>query len=151
MGVLRAHEELIDVLEEISRELRGHVTEVLGEHGSSLSGMVLMQKIARDPGITVRELARRSEIVLSYVSKAIEELAQQGYLEKRPDPADKRLLRVYLTPGGQDLLRQLRQAMRSRLAAVVASVPEDTAATLVSGLQVMRDAIEGLKQGERRE
>lgn len=145
---MRLQEELIDLLEEVSRELRRHVMATLEEQGLSFTVMILMQKILRDPGITVRELARRAGVVQSYVSKSVEQLAQAECVETRSDPSDKRLLRVHLTQTGMDRLREFRHAMRKKLVVVLATVPGETAAELISGLQVVRSAIEGFKHKE---
>jgi DNA-binding MarR family transcriptional regulator len=53
------------------------------------------------------ELSRRTTIDRSDVVAAINELVEQGYIERSPDPADRRRNVVTMTAAGRTRLRQL--------------------------------------------
>lgn len=141
-------EEWMHLLQEVARGLRDHLQEVCAEFGLPLIIVAVLRQIDHEPGVTVSELARRSGIVKSHVSRTIEDLVQRGYVEKRPDPADQRLQRLHLTPAARDLLGRMRQAMRRRLAPVVEAVPAEAAAGLVRGLQALRAAMARVKASD---
>jgi DNA-binding MarR family transcriptional regulator len=51
-------------------------------------------------GIQVVELARRSQVAKQSMAQVVEQLETLGYVERRPDPADGRAKRVFLTERG---------------------------------------------------
>jgi DNA-binding MarR family transcriptional regulator len=77
-----------------------------------------------DPGGTrLTELAARARITHQSMSELISVLQQRGYLERRPDPGDRRARIVCLTPTGRKMIRQsikeiaaIEAEWRSRLA-----------------------------------
>jgi DNA-binding MarR family transcriptional regulator len=52
-------------------------------------------------GIAVSELAKRAHVRKQTMAQAVEELEQMGYVERRPDPRDRRARLVLLTPRGK--------------------------------------------------
>ena len=53
-----------------------------------------------EEGIQVGELARRAHVRKQTMAQAVEQLEAAGYVERRPDPGDKRAKLVFLTPRG---------------------------------------------------
>ena len=54
-------------------------------------------------GTTVSELAKRAHVRKQTMAQAVEELEQMGYVDRRPDPGDRRARRVFLTPRGKKI------------------------------------------------
>lgn len=55
-------------------------------------------------GIRLTELAARAQLSLAATSELVNDLADLGYLTRRPDPVDGRAKLIDLTPRGQALL-----------------------------------------------
>jgi DNA-binding MarR family transcriptional regulator len=56
-------------------------------------------------GIRLTELADRAQLSLAATSELVNDLADLGYLRRRPDPVDGRAKLIDLTARGQDLMR----------------------------------------------
>lgn len=54
-------------------------------------------------GIQVSELTRLARVRKQTMAQAVEELEQLGYVERRPDPSDRRARLVFLTPRGESV------------------------------------------------
>jgi DNA-binding MarR family transcriptional regulator len=54
-------------------------------------------------GMPVVELARRSQVAKQSMAQVVEQLEALGYVERRPDPDDRRAKRVFLTERGQSV------------------------------------------------
>jgi DNA-binding MarR family transcriptional regulator len=52
-------------------------------------------------GIQVSELAKLTRVRKQTMAEAVEQLERAGYVERRPDPRDRRAQLVFLTPRGQ--------------------------------------------------
>jgi DNA-binding MarR family transcriptional regulator len=54
-------------------------------------------------GIKVSELARLARVRKQTTAQAVEQLERAGYVERRPDPNDRRAQLVFLTPKGESV------------------------------------------------
>lgn len=59
------------------------------------------------PGATQREIAEMLEVREVTAGRHVDRLCEQGWAERRPDAADRRVNRVYLTPAATPLLETL--------------------------------------------
>jgi DNA-binding MarR family transcriptional regulator len=66
----------------------------------------VLRLIDADPGLTQRDLARRSLIDPSSMVAVVDELEELGYAERRTHPADRRKHAIHLTPDGQRMLER---------------------------------------------
>ena len=64
--------------------------------------------IARDGPITLGELATVEQVAPPTITKSVSRLEEAGFVERIPDPADKRVCRVVLTAAGQRQLDENR-------------------------------------------
>lgn len=107
--------------------------------------LFLIKHINQQPGVTVSELARNCGTVKSHCSNTVDQLVRQGYVEKRPDPADQRLLRVYMTQSGSGIMAELEARARTVWTEVLDGVPERELDEVARGLQILLAALESAK------
>jgi DNA-binding MarR family transcriptional regulator len=139
-------EAIIDLLQDVQRRLFEHVRSTFRELEVPRAEMMVMLQVDEQPGVALSELARRCGIVKSHVSNTVEELHRRGLVDRRPDPADQRLMRLYLTAAAGERLSRLRERMRGRLAEVAAAVPEAQQPALAETLGILRDALERARE-----
>jgi len=81
----------------VNREMRALLHRVGKEYELPLFSFMLLRQIKEEPGITLSELARSVGAAKSHISTTIEQLVREGYVEKRSDPSDQRILRLHVT------------------------------------------------------
>jgi MarR family transcriptional regulator for hemolysin len=81
----------------------------LSEKGASLWNWVVLREAALADGASQRELAGRIGIEPPTLVRHLDKLADDGYVERRADPGDRRVLRVVVTPAGRKRLDELHQ------------------------------------------
>lgn len=97
---------------------------------------------------TARDIAELRGLAKSNLSTAVESLTAGGYLEQRPDPADRRKVHLVLTDAALPVVEQAGRMQEEFGASLLRGVsPEDLAALERVG-QCIR---ENLKQEEGRE
>jgi DNA-binding MarR family transcriptional regulator len=79
----------------------------LGEHGATLWNWVLLKEAANADGASQRQLAQHMRIEPPTLVRHLDKLAGQGLVERRPDPDDRRVVRVVVTPAGRARLAEL--------------------------------------------
>ncbi|QDQ15247.1 MarR family winged helix-turn-helix transcriptional regulator [Streptomyces spectabilis] len=71
------------------------------------------------------DLAQRLEVVPRAVTSLVDALETSGRVRRAPDPTNRRVIRIELTDGGHEALRELRGARRAAAEDILA--PLDTA------------------------
>ena len=69
----------------------------------------LLLALWREEGPTQSELADRLHVTPATITKMLQRMAEAGFVERRRDSADQRLVRVYLTDAGRAVQEQVQQ------------------------------------------
>jgi MarR family transcriptional regulator for hemolysin len=83
----------------------------MAEHGASLWNWVLLRSACESDGSSQREIAERMHIEPPTLVRHLDKLEQEGLVERRPDPDDRRVVRVVVTPAGHERLRELHDVV----------------------------------------
>lgn len=76
----------------------------------SLAHLVTLDQLQQEPGIAGARLARRLLVTAQTMTGLLRRLEQEGAIERRPDPQNRRADRWYLLPAGQARLNAARSA-----------------------------------------
>ncbi len=82
--------------------------------GFTRSQWLVLGRLGRQPGASQSELAELLEIERATAGRLIDRLEGNGWLERRPDEADRRIKRIYMTERGQaalDTIGPIAEAM----------------------------------------
>jgi len=83
--------------------------------GLTRSQWLTVGTLRRHAGISQSELAEKLDVEPITVARTIDRLEKSGWIERRPDAADRRVNRLYLTPRVQDVVVRMRElAMETR-------------------------------------
>jgi DNA-binding MarR family transcriptional regulator len=91
-------------LARVSTRLERRLGHALAAHGLSLSQFDVLATLWHGEGITQQELAERLLVTKGNVVGLIDRVGAAGWVERRPDPDDRRINRLYLTDAGRELL-----------------------------------------------
>ncbi len=69
-----------------------------------------MEQLELEDGLRLTEMAARAGITVQSMGELVDDLEREGYLERRPDPADRRAKRIHLTKRGRKNARIAKQA-----------------------------------------
>jgi DNA-binding MarR family transcriptional regulator len=90
----------------VSTRLERRLGQGLASHGLSLSQFDVLATLWHGEGITQQELAERLLVTKGNVVGLIDRVGAAGWVERRPDPEDRRVNRLYLTDAGRKLLSE---------------------------------------------
>jgi MarR family transcriptional regulator, transcriptional regulator for hemolysin len=93
------------------RALSDELDSRLREHGASLWNWLLLREASLAGGASQRELAQRMRIEPPTLVRHLDKLAGEGLVERRPDPDDRRVLRVVVTAKGRKRLAELHEVV----------------------------------------
>ncbi|HVM71643.1 MAG TPA: MarR family transcriptional regulator [Anaerolineales bacterium] len=78
----------------------------------------LLQSLWEQDGQTQTELARQLQDTPATVTKMLQRMEKAGFIQRRPDEADQRITRVYLTQAGKDVRNALENVLNGLETAV---------------------------------
>lgn len=104
-----------------------HIGILLGERADSL---------------TMGELSQALEIPMSSATRIMDWLVTGGYVERLPDPADRRVVRVALTETGRHMYTLMNQHIRKRVEHVMRHFTSDEQETLIKLMSKLAKALE---------
>lgn len=140
-------EALARLLEKVHRDMFELTRGIIRHSEVSPPGMGILVQTVATPGSTVSDIARRTGIAKSHVSNTVEHLAGCGFVEKRSDPDDQRLVRIYPTAKAKSHLNLVHEAVRRRLSAALAALPEDRIEDIIGGLETLQATLDNAKSG----
>lgn len=106
--------EFLDLHSKTSKVLRAAAEAAVQRHGLRLGQDHLLAALWERDGRTPGEIAAAVNVTTPAVTKLATRMAEAGLLERRPDPHDNRLVRLWLTDAGR-ALREPIEAERQRL------------------------------------
>lgn len=99
---------------------------------------VLFQLWSRD-GRTQKELVAELLLKPATLTLILQRMERDGLIERRPDPADQRVSRVFLTEKGKKLREPVLRALRKREAEILEGFTAEEKETLRCLLSRVRD------------
>lgn len=102
--------QAINVL--VMQFLRQHYTRthaLLDEIGLYGGQPPILHMLWENEGCTQTDLVENLHLAPATVTKMLQRMEQAGLVERRPDPVDQRITRVYLSPAGRAIRGDLQQ------------------------------------------
>jgi MarR family transcriptional regulator, transcriptional regulator for hemolysin len=101
------------LVHDVSRLRRVMFDRVVRAIGTSRSQWWVLAFLSRDDGTPQTNLADQLDVGKVTLGGLVERLEQSGVVERRPDPIDRRVKRVYLTREGRKLVSQNKELDKS--------------------------------------
>ena len=99
--------------------------------------------VARQEGVRQIDLADAMELQPITLARLIDQLAEAGLVERRPDPADRRAYRVYLLPAAQNELATIEREAAAIRARALQGLDATQADATLAALRIMQRNLSG--------
>jgi DNA-binding MarR family transcriptional regulator len=109
-----------------------------GPREMSLTSLSTLATLDRTGPRRVTDLAFIEGVAQPSMTALVSVLERSGLVERRGDPADKRVALVALTPAGAELLRSRRRAGAEALVQLIDKLPARDAAALAAAIPALR-------------
>ena len=80
------------------------LTKALAQFDLKIAQLDVLMNLYRHPGMSQHDLARKLLVGRSNITMLLPQLEKQGLLKREGDAKDKRVMRLALTPTGEELL-----------------------------------------------
>lgn len=124
---------------DVARMLRTCADQRGRQLGVSRAQWTVLVRLDRCEGLKQSELADILDLQPISLTRLLDRLAENGLIERRPDPHDRRANRLYLLPAARPLLEQLGELGQDVMADVLQGVDARSQERLLRDLTVMKD------------
>ena len=90
----------------------------------SISQCHILGVLAEEGDHTMQQLARRMFKSISTMTRVAGQLVRKGYIKRRQDPEDRRIVHVSIAPQGKAILAAIQRDMVETQKAILQAIPE---------------------------
>ena len=116
-------QNIVDLAFELSRLMRSAMSQSDPKHASTLLRLQGLVLIRETPEITMKDLAKKLSISASTATVFVDRVVEFGWVERKADKTNRRLVRLHLTPRGKKCLTKYLQERRTILRRSIAQIP----------------------------
>jgi len=98
-------------------------------------------ELGRESGLSQNALAARLRLEKSSVSRIVTALERRGWVVRKRDLRDSRIVSVYLTDDGRDAAANLAASRRTKFERIFGAIPANERAAILSSLDTLVQAI----------
>jgi MarR family transcriptional regulator, transcriptional regulator for hemolysin len=131
-------ETFLILLHDVARLMRTRTDQRARSRGMTRAQWVILAQLERHPGLSQNELAAIVEVEPITVGRLVDRLEARGLVARLPDPKDRRVWRLQLTPAAAPILREIKKYRGELHESVTAGIDTVT-------LKVMADALLRMK------
>jgi MarR family transcriptional regulator for hemolysin len=124
---------------DVARMLRTYADQMARQFGISRAQWGVLVRLDRSEGLKQSELAEILDLQPISLTRLLDRLAENGLIERRADPNDRRANRLYLMPAARPLLEQLAKLGAGMMETVLDGLDDKTNERLLRNLGTIKD------------
>jgi MarR family transcriptional regulator for hemolysin len=138
--------EMAFLLSDVARLLRTRADQRAATIGMTRAQWAVLVRLERMEGLKQAELAEQLDLQPITLTRLVDRLCDNGLIERRSDPKDRRAKRLFLTPAARPLLEQLHDMGESLMTDVLAGIDDATTKAMLTHLSRMKDNLREIIQ-----
>ena len=131
--------DMLVVMHDVARMMRTRFDQRAREYGMTRAQWIILARLERQPGMTQNEMAGLCEVEPITVGRLVDRLEANGLVERRLDPADRRIRRLHLLPASRSILDEIHRYKDGLFAAITDGLDP-------AGLETVTEALLHMKQ-----
>jgi MarR family transcriptional regulator, transcriptional regulator for hemolysin len=139
--------DLAFLLSDAARLLRTCADQEARRFGMTRAQWGVLFRLQRNEGLKQSELADILEVQPITLTRLIDRLCDNGLIERRSDPNDRRAKRLFLTPAAKPVLSKVTAAAETMMSNVLAGLDPPARETMRASLTVMKGNLRQIIQG----
>lgn len=144
MPKLPLNREFAFTLMDVARLMKTYADQRARQFGISKAQWGVLMRLQLSEGQNQTELAEALDLQPITLTRLLDTLAENGLIERKPDPKDRRANLLYLTPAALPLLERLNELGTDMMANVLDGVDRATVERMLSDLQDVRGNLRNL-------
>jgi MarR family transcriptional regulator, transcriptional regulator for hemolysin len=131
--------ELAFIINDVARLLRTNADQKAAQFGMTRAKWAVLARLDRFEGLKQNELAEMLDLQPITLTRLLDGLADNGLIERRADPNDRRAKRLYLTPAARPLLDRLSVLGEDLMQQALAGLDPSEVERLLASLSTVKE------------
>jgi MarR family transcriptional regulator for hemolysin len=131
--------EFAFIINDVARMLRTYADYKGAQFGVTRAQWAVLARLDRFEGLKQSELAEMLDLQPITLTRLLDRLCENGLIERRADPNDRRAKRLFLTPAARPMLEQLGALAEETLGTAQAGVSRESVEQIVAQLAVVKE------------
>ena len=131
--------EFAFIINDVARMLKTYADYRGLQFGVTRAQWAVLVRLDRFEGLKQSELAEMLDLQPITLTRLLDRLCNNGLIERRSDPNDRRAKRLFLTPAARPLLEQLGTLGEDMMDTALAGVSRETVEQIVAQLAVVKE------------
>jgi MarR family transcriptional regulator, transcriptional regulator for hemolysin len=131
--------EIAFTIMDVARMLKTYADQRARQFGISRAQWAVLIRIERSEGLKQSELAELLDLQPISLTRLLDRLADNGLIERRADPNDRRANRLYLKPAAKPLLGRLTELGADMMETVLEGLDAKSIDRMLSELGMLKD------------
>lgn len=127
------------LLSDVARLLRTYSDQEARQFGMTRAQWAVLFRLERVEGLKQSELADILDLQPITLTRLIDRLCDNGLIERRSDPHDRRVKRLFLTPAARPVLDRLAAIGQAMLANALAGIERPAVEGMVSHFAAIKE------------
>ncbi|PSP44415.1 MarR family transcriptional regulator [Halobacteriales archaeon QH_6_64_20] len=119
------------------RALSTRIEQGLAPHGIGRGEYRVLSALYNEEGVSQTTLADDHHLDKGVIARVVRRLEEKGYVERRPDPEDKRRKLLYLTEEAEGLRAEVGDLKATVDAEIADGLSDEEVGTLIDGLETV--------------
>jgi DNA-binding MarR family transcriptional regulator len=142
---------LLFTLGEVQRLVRAYADKAAARYGITRAQWAVLAKVERAEGLKQTELAEQMEMQPITLTRLIDRLCDNGWIERRSDESDRRVNRLYLRKAARPLLGKLGGLRSELTATALQGIDPADAQRLLGNLETIKENVRNAIQNANEE
>jgi MarR family transcriptional regulator, transcriptional regulator for hemolysin len=130
--------EVAFTISDVARLLKTYADQRARDFGMTRAQWAVLARVENSEGLKQIELADTLDLQPITLTRLIDRLCDNGLIERRSDPEDRRVKRLYLTPGARPVLDGLAEIGQDLMATVLEGIETAAREQLLEQLLVIK-------------
>jgi MarR family transcriptional regulator for hemolysin len=146
--MLDLDDDLLVLLSDVSRHMRTYADQLAQAHGMTRAQLIILARLQMQPDLSQNELAALAEATPMTIARLIDRLEALGLVKRCPDPEDRRIWRLRLTPASAPMVREIENFRAKLHSAMTKGIEPAVLKTMARGLRQMKQNVSSCRSTE---
>ncbi|BBK44391.1 MarR family transcriptional regulator [Allostella vacuolata] len=134
------------LISDVARLMRAAFDRRVRRLGLTRSQWLVLSRLHRHPGISQSELAEMLEVERATAGRMVDRLERSNWLVRQPDPADRRINRLYLTAEAEAVQAEMGTIAEGLIDEAMALLDAGERAALTAMMERVKTQLQAMAQ-----
>jgi DNA-binding MarR family transcriptional regulator len=131
----RNAQKLIELLPRMLQGLLRREDNFLTQGKITFPQLIAMEQLKQETCLRMSDLAKRMNVQTASATGLIDRLHRAGYVKRCPDPKDRRVVKIRLTPAGLKIINKIFEQKKKVMGDVFRQLPQKDSTQYVNALE----------------